>query len=88
MLESKIIEGDTVTIRCAHCDTVLYPIAQLQLEVDGTPVCVKAAVSKLLPMPVLSGTDVAELHLLLGESTAYPHIKDCMMVVTCMQTIQ
>ena len=27
--ESKIIEGDAVTIRCAHGDTVLYPIAQL-----------------------------------------------------------
>ena len=40
--ESKIIEGNVVTIRCAHGDTVFYPIAQLQLEVDGIPVCVEA----------------------------------------------
>ena len=29
--EGKIIEGDAVTIRCAHGDTVLYPVAQLEL---------------------------------------------------------
>ena len=86
--ESKIIEEDAVTIRCAHDDTVLYPIAQLQLEVDGIPVCVEAAVSKSLPVPVLLGTDVAELCQLLGESIAHPQIKDCMMVVTRMQAMR
>ena len=33
-------------------------------------------------MPVLLGTDVAKLHQLSGESTAYLQIKVCMMVVT------
>ena len=44
--EGKIIEGDAVTIRCAHGDTVLYPVAQLELEVEGLPLYVEAAVSK------------------------------------------
>ena len=29
----KLIEGDAVTMRCAHGDTVLYPVAQLELQV-------------------------------------------------------
>ena len=89
MPESKIIKEDAVTIRYAHDDTVLYPIAQLQLEGDGIPLCAEAAISKSLPMPVLLGTDVAVLHQFLGESTTYPQIKYCMMhmVVTHMQTM-
>ena len=86
--ESKIIEGDAVTIRCAHGDTVLYPVAQLELEVEGLPVCVEAAVSKTLPVPVLLGTDVAELHQLLGESIAYPQGENSMMVVTRTQAMR
>ena len=86
--ESKITEGDVATIRCAHGDTVLYPITQLQFGVDGIPMCVEAVVSKSLPVPVLLGTYVAELHQLLDESTAYPQIKDCMMVVTHTQAMQ
>ena len=54
---------------------------------DGIPECVETAVSKSLTMSVLLDTDVAELHQLHGESTAYPQIKDCMMVVNHMQTL-
>ena len=86
--ESKIIEGDAVTIRCAHGDTVLYPVAQLELEVDGLPLCVEAAVSKSLPVPVLLGTDVAELQQLLGESLTHIPVEDCMMVVTRTQAMR
>ena len=50
--ESKIIERDAVTIRCAHGDTVLYPVTQLELEVDGLLLCVETAVSKSLSVPV------------------------------------
>lgn len=28
-------------------------------------------------MPVLLGTDAAELHQLLSESTTYPQVEDC-----------
>ena len=55
---------------------------------DGIAICVEAAVSKSLPVPVLLGIDLAELHQLLGKSTTYPQIKDCMMVVTCTQAMQ
>ena len=86
--EGKIIEEDAVTIRCAHGDTILYPVAQLELEVDGLPLCVEAAVSKSLPAPVLLGSDVAELHQLLGESLTHIPVEDCMMVVTCTQAMR
>ena len=47
---NKLIEGDAVTIQCAHGHTVLHTVVQLELLVDGVPVCVEAAVSKSLPM--------------------------------------
>ena len=43
--EEKILMGDAVTIRCAHGDTVLYPLAALELEVDGISIPVEVAVS-------------------------------------------
>ena len=78
----KLIEGDAVTIRCAHGDTILYPVAQLELQVDGIPVCVKAAVSESLPVQVLLGTDVPELNQLLRDSIMSKQDDNCMMVVT------
>ena len=48
---------DAVTIRCAHGDTVLYPLAVLELEVDGISIPVEAAASESLPEPVLLGRD-------------------------------
>ena len=63
MPESKIQQGEAVAIRCAHGDTVLYPLAKISLEV-----AVEAAVSDTLPMTVLLGTDTPELaELLVGE---------------------
>lgn len=32
---SKVKEGEVVAIRCAHGDTVLYPLADVTIEVDG-----------------------------------------------------
>ncbi len=49
----KIIQGDAATIRCAHRDTVLYPLAQVNLGIDGIPIEVEAAVSSTLLVPVL-----------------------------------
>ena len=39
-----------VTIRCAHGDTVLYPLAEVEMVVDGIPLQVEAAVSDTLPV--------------------------------------
>ena len=63
--QHKLLHGEAVAIRCAHGDTVLYPLAEVELEVDGYPLHVEAAISDTLPMPVLVGTDVPELTALL-----------------------
>ena len=65
--DSKILEGDAVAIRCAHCDTVLYPLAKIALEVEGQNMVVEAGVSNSLPMSVLLGTDNPELLGILCE---------------------
>ena len=67
--EERLVEGEAVTIHCAHGDTVLYPVANLVIEVDGTPLQVDAAVLDTLPVAVLLGTDVPELGDLLGRPT-------------------
>ena len=59
--ESKLKDGEAVAIRCAHGDTVLYPIAEVTMEVEGKPIKIEAAVSDTLPMSVLLGTDTPEL---------------------------
>ena len=65
--EDKILQGEVVTIRCAHGDTVLYPLAQVQVKIDGKELDIEAAVSETLPMSVLLGTDIPELSSLLKE---------------------
>ena len=64
--EFRKMEGEAVTVRCAHGDTVLYPLAEVKMEVDGIHLKVRAAVSDCLPVSVLLGTDVPELKRLLG----------------------
>ena len=33
--DEKFLEGEAVTVCCAHGDTVLYPLAEVEMEVDG-----------------------------------------------------
>ena len=35
--EGRLVDGKAVTIRCAHGDTVLYPVANVTMEVEGIP---------------------------------------------------
>ena len=66
--ERNYLEGEAVAIRCAHGDTVLYPLAQVRMEVEGKFLEVQAAVADRLPVVVLLGTDVPQLvDLLAGE---------------------
>ena len=51
---------------CAHGDTVLYPLALVQVKVDGYCLEVEAAVSDTLPTSMLLWTDVPEMVNLLG----------------------
>ena len=83
----KVLEEDSATVRCAHGDTVLYPLADLELEVDGHHIRVEAAISETLPVAVLLGRDVPELAQLLGGGPLeeVPESKDAMVVVTRAQ---
>ena len=67
-LKIKKLEGKVVAIRCTHGDTVLYPMAQVHLEIHGHSIEVEAAVSDTLPMSVLLGTDVPQLQDLIGQA--------------------
>ena len=45
---SKLKERSVVAIRCAHGDTVLYPLADITMEVNGEQISVEAGVSETL----------------------------------------
>jgi len=86
--EKKVLEGDVVTIRCAHGDTVVYPVVEVEMDVDGVKIQVEAAVSDTLPRSVLLGTDVPEFSDLLGSGAlrdGKQQVDDVMAVVTRAQ---
>lgn len=85
VLEEKLLEGQAVTIRCAHGDTVLHPLAEVDMEVDGVPVRVEAALCSTLPMSVLLGTDVPEISRLLGGASGQQLLGTAMSVMTHQQ---
>ena len=55
--QEKMIEGGTVTIRCAHGDTILYPLAEVDMEIGRRRITVEAAASDKSPMFVLLRTE-------------------------------
>ena len=71
--QDKVLEGEVVAIRCAHGDTVLYPLALVHLEINGQHIDVEAALSDTLPMPVLLGTDVPQLQDFIGQAFSGEH---------------
>lgn len=62
----KKVPGEAVTLRCAHGDVVLYPLADVDVQVSGITFTIRAAVSQTLPVSMLLGTDVPILGQLLG----------------------
>lgn len=64
--EAKIT-GEEISIRCAQGDTVIYPLAEIEIEIGGRSFTVEAAVVEKLPVSVLLGRDVPELVKLLQE---------------------
>ena len=50
-----------IPIRCAHGDTHVYPLAQVEIRVGEKGFLVEAAVSETLPVSVVLGRDVPEL---------------------------
>ena len=73
-----------VTIRCAHGNTVAYPLAEITVEIGSRRFAVKAGVSPTLPVPVLLGRDVPELKQLLEEEPPEPD--DVLAVTTRAQS--
>ena len=69
--EAQMLDGESAVVRCAHGDSVLYPMAEVNIEVDaGCTISAVAAVSDTLPMDVLLGTDIPELGKLLSRVSA------------------
>ena len=71
--KTKYLEGEAVTIRCAHGDTALYPLGEVEMKLDNRPLTVVAAVSETLPTSVLLGTNVPNLRGLLQENPSIRH---------------
>ena len=67
LVDEKILNGEFITIQCAHGDTVSYPLAQVKLQVEGRSITVEAAVSNTLPKSVLLKTYVPEMSELFGQ---------------------
>ena len=88
----KFLEGDAVTIQCAHGDTVLYPLANVAIQVEGLEIEVEAAISDKLPVAVLLGKEVPEFAQLLGKGRASSGLGkqqgEALVVVTCARVRQ
>ena len=59
--EEQWLGGESTIIQCAHGDAIAYPLAAIELEIQGKSVLVNAAVLDTLPQSVLVGTDVPGL---------------------------
>ena len=68
--QGNLLQEETVTILCAHGDSVCCPLANVGMEVDGQRISVEAAVSERLPVAVLLGRDIPEFDQLLGSVDA------------------
>ena len=67
MPPKKILKR-SIAVQCIHGDTETYPLAEVQLEVDGTQLQVEAAVSEKLPVAAILGEDVPQLRKLLQST--------------------
>ena len=51
--EEQWLEGESTIIQCAQGDAITYPLAAIELEIQGKSMLVNAAVSDTLPQLVL-----------------------------------
>lgn len=66
--EGKVLADETVVVRCAHGESVRYPLADLEIAVQGKRFVIRAGVSDKLPVQLLLGRDAPELFSLLTSS--------------------
>ena len=74
----------TVELGCVHGDKVSFPLAMVNMELDGNKFQVKAGVADNLPVPVLMGTDVEVIWKLL-ESAMQAEGKTSLVVTRAMK---
>ena len=86
--KSKVIPGQCINIHCAHGDSVVYLVAHVELEVEGIPVVVKAALSPTLPKSVLLSTDVECFPLLLKRAMSSKMEHGLMVTTRAQQRLQ
>ena len=85
MSDDKLLEGEVVALRCVHGDTVVYPLADVELQLEGDRVQVVAAVAEHLPVSVLLGVDVPVLGKLLHKNPSVMHtegVEEALVVTT------
>ena len=69
LVTDEDILDDEVTIKCAHGDTVAYPLAAVKINIAGRDIVTTAAVSKTLPASVLLGWDIPEFMTYVTDIT-------------------
>ena len=94
VLQEKIFP-EQVPIRCAHGDTVMYPLANIEVQLGCVTFMVEAAVSDCLPVSILLGTDVPSLVELLngvgrgsGVSSDSGEVMDALVMTRSQQATQ
>ena len=55
LIPEEKMNAEELSIRCAHGDMVIYPLAEIEIAVDGRSLTVEAAVADKLPVSVLLG---------------------------------
>ena len=85
LVDPTKLSKETVDIRCAHGDVVSYPTAEVSISVGKYAFSVEAAISEHLPVPVLLGRDVPDLHQLLGETPDSEVLEKVVAVTTRSQ---
>ena len=86
--EEQWLEEESTIIQCAHGDAIAYPLAEVQLQIQGKSVLVRAAVSDTLPQLALVGTDVpGMLEMLQGAADLEEDpIESALVVMTRSRT--
>jgi predicted aspartyl protease len=69
LVPSEKFTGRRTMVRCAHGDEITYPVASVELEVEGSKLSVLSAVSKKLPVSALLGRDISQLFFFLGQQS-------------------
>ena len=75
--EGKVLVGKVVAVRCAHGDSIEYPLADVDVEIEGRRMTIRAGVSDRLPVQILLGRDVPQLVDLLqcvGKNKVEPEL--------------